>query len=274
VSTSLSLTEKAQELIARSSQQHREKDLEDDSDDQLEFRYYGGKYQKDSDRCLLAKSISLKIIIFQNSFSNPSNHNLPVSLSSNCQNSNSNVNIINNNNCNKIKQFEFVTFRINEIKATQLRKGMFFNPDPYVKITIMPNSFNFGTNDVSPPMSTTGSAQFSNGNLNSNPVLCQSRSSIPFGYVRDYKTKVIANTCFPNWKNEVVYYAIFLQNEFQRKQFNFFLKNFVIVAREHDKILIEVKDKFARTKPSINRFLGRILIDLSMLVEMARLNKG
>ncbi len=216
VSTPLSLTEKAQELIARSSQQHGEKDLDNDSDDQLEFRYYGGKYQNDSDRCILAKSISLKIIIFQNSISNPSNHNLPVSLSSNCNNnSNSNLNIINNNN--KIKQFEFVTFRINEIKATQLRKGMFFNPDPYVKITIMPNSFNFGTNDVSPPMSTTGSAQFSNGNVNSNPVLCHSRSSIPFGYVRDYKTKVIANTCFPSWKNEVVFIALFF---FSKVNFN------------------------------------------------------
>lgn len=46
------------------------------------------------------------------------------------------------------------------------------------------------------------------------------------------------------------------------------------MARENDKLLVEVKDKFARTKPSINRFLGRVLIDLNMLVEMARLSKG
>ena len=51
-------------------------------------------------------------------------------------------------------------------------------------------------------------------------------------------------------------------------------KSFVIVAREYDKILIEVKDKFARTKPSINRFLGRILLDLNTLVDKSRLTKG
>ena len=48
----------------------------------------------------------------------------------------------------------------------------------------------------------------------------------------------------------------------------------MIVARENDKILFEVKDKFARTKPSINRFLGRILVDINTLIEKASQTKG
>jgi hypothetical protein len=48
----------------------------------------------------------------------------------------------------------------------------------------------------------------------------------------------------------------------------------VIVARQKDKILLEIKDKFARTKPSINRFLGKILVDIENLIEKSKLAKG
>ena len=48
----------------------------------------------------------------------------------------------------------------------------------------------------------------------------------------------------------------------------------MIVAKENDKILFQVKDKFARTKPSINRFLGQVLVDVALLIEKAKHNKG
>lgn len=54
----------------------------------------------------------------------------------------------------------------------------------------------------------------------------------------------------------------------------FFLKIFNIEARESDRLIFEVKDKFAKTKPSINRFLGRISLDFMSLVNKAALNNG
>ena len=50
---------------------------------------------------------------------------------------------------------------------------MFFNPDPYVKIFVQP----------------------SNSNNN---------NSINGTYNQEYKTKVVTNTCFPSWKDEVI----------------------------------------------------------------------
>lgn len=141
---------------------------------------------------------------------------------------------------------EFITFRISDLKAAQLRKGMFFNPDPYVKVTIIP--------------SVSQSTALNQTQISQSPASLQRTVLTPtsttqttlFGYAREYKTFVATNTCFPSWKND----------------------NFVIVARETDRVLFEVKDKFARTKPSINRFLGRVLVDIQTLVEKSKLNKG
>lgn len=65
-------------------------------------------------------------------------------------------------------------------------------------------------------------------------------------------------------------FYIFFIFDVQKKK----LQNFVIVARANDLIHLEVKDKFARTKPSINRFLGRVLVDVNQLVERVKSNKG
>jgi hypothetical protein len=45
----------------------------------------------------------------------------------------------------------------------------------------------------------------------------------------------------------------------------------MIVAREKDRLEFEVKDKFAKTKPSINRFLGYITIDISKLLSIDKM---
>lgn len=142
---------------------------------------------------------------------------------------------------------DFITFRISDLRAAQLRKGMFFNPDPYVKITVVAAS-------ISAASSSSSSSSSSAANSADLCQLSLTRAvSTPFyGYAREFKTFAATNTCFPVWKNE----------------------SFVIVARSNDLIVFEVKDKFARTKPSINRFLGRALVDVSHLVDKVKTAKG
>ncbi|CAF0857734.1 unnamed protein product [Brachionus calyciflorus] len=188
----------------------------------VEFRYYSGL----NPNTYLAKSVSLKIIIspqirvLDTDFFNP-------------------LTFINQTN-----NEQFVTFRISDLKAAQLRKGMFFNPDPYVKISIIQNGFPMSGCTPNTSQSLDGTSESVNNNTNPNDILS--------GYAREYKTFVATNTCFPNWKND----------------------NFLILSKYNDQILFEVKDKFARTKPSINRFLGRVLVDLESLIEKTRVNKG
>lgn len=179
----------------------------------VEFRYYSGS---NSQTCL-ARSVSLKVIFpgIDSQFFNP-------------------LTFINQTN-----NEQFVTFRISDLKAAQLRKGMFFNPDPYIKISILPSS----DASITTPNSSQ-SLDLTSDSFNSQEVLS--------GYAREYKTFVATNTCFPNWKNE----------------------NFLILSKLSDRLLIEVKDKFARTRPSINRFLGRVILDLDGFIDKARLNKG
>ena len=46
------------------------------------------------------------------------------------------------------------------------------------------------------------------------------------------------------------------------------------MARDNEKILLEVKDKFAKTKPTINRFLGKVQVDMKLILEKLQLTKG
>ena len=151
---------------------------------------------------------------------------------------------------------------------------MFFNPDPYVKITIVPSNHSVSSSISS---SSSSSSAFS-ANLSSSIFSGNSSrpsSSMLHGYVREYKTFIATNTCFPVWKNEVKFrFLVLISNSTLGLIFGFFLKNFIIVARENDRILFEVKDKFARTKPSINRFLGRVLVDIKTLIEKTKHTKG
>lgn len=112
---------------------------------------------------------------------------------------------------------------------------MFFNPDPYVKISIVPNQAVL--NGIAPSCSSSTASPVANSKTTTQ---------------RDYKTSSATNTCFPSWKNE----------------------GFTIVARENDRILFEIKDKFIRTKPSINRFLGRVLVDIANIIEKIKQTKG
>ena len=42
-------------------------------------------------------------------------------------------------------------------------------------------------------------------------------------------------------------------------------QSFVVMVRTSDQLLFQVKDRFVRTTPSINRFLGYVCLDVSTI---------
>uniref|UniRef100_A0A671V9H7 HECT-type E3 ubiquitin transferase n=1 Tax=Sparus aurata TaxID=8175 RepID=A0A671V9H7_SPAAU len=92
-------------------------------------------------------------------------------------------------------------------------KGMFFNPDPYLKMSIHP-----GKRSVFPIFSHHG---------------------------QERRSAIIANTTNPVWHGE----------------------KYTFVALMTDILYIEVKDKFAKSRPIIKRFLGQLTIPVQRLIE-------
>uniref|UniRef100_A0AAY4AMX1 HECT-type E3 ubiquitin transferase n=1 Tax=Denticeps clupeoides TaxID=299321 RepID=A0AAY4AMX1_9TELE len=100
-----------------------------------------------------------------------------------------------------------------DFQATGLKKGMFFNPDPYLKIAIHP-----GKHSIFPALPHHG---------------------------QEKRSCVVCNTINPLW---------------QREKFNF-------VSLPTDVLEIEVKDKFAKRRPIIKRFLGKLSMPVQRLLE-------
>uniref|UniRef100_A0A673JRB3 E3 ubiquitin-protein ligase HECW1-like n=1 Tax=Sinocyclocheilus rhinocerous TaxID=307959 RepID=A0A673JRB3_9TELE len=100
-----------------------------------------------------------------------------------------------------------------DIQAVSLKKGMFFNPDPYLKIAIQP-----GKHSIFPALPHHG---------------------------QEKRSGIICNTVNPVWK---------------RERFNF-------VSLPTDVLEIEVKDKFAKSRPIIKRFLGKLVVPVQRLLE-------
>lgn len=146
--------------------------------DHIEFRYYSGLQNLK----VLAKSTTLKLII--NDDFNKVNYLPSIQL-------------------NSQMETKFITFKLGDLKAAQLRKGVFFNPDPYLKITIIPD-FNFYSNSG---ISSNEILSKKSVNINCNMVNINNsnRTFYLSGYERDFKTHVATNTCFPHWKNEVIF---------------------------------------------------------------------
>uniref|UniRef100_A0AAY4BG38 HECT-type E3 ubiquitin transferase n=1 Tax=Denticeps clupeoides TaxID=299321 RepID=A0AAY4BG38_9TELE len=97
--------------------------------------------------------------------------------------------------------------------AVGLKKGMFFNPDPYLKIAIQP-----GKHSIFPALPHHG---------------------------QEKRSAIICNTVNPVWRGE---------------HFNF-------VSLPTDVLEIEVKDKFAKSRPIIKRFLGKFSMPVQRLLE-------
>ncbi|XP_068165225.1 E3 ubiquitin-protein ligase HECW2-like isoform X3 [Antennarius striatus] len=108
---------------------------------------------------------------------------------------------------------KLVSFTLSDIRAMGLKKGMFFNPDPYLKMSILPGK----------------------------------RSGLPkfTHHGQERRSSIIANTTNPVWHGE----------------------KYTFVALMTDVLEIEVKDKFAKSRPIIKRFLGQLIIPVQRLLE-------
>uniref|UniRef100_A0A8C1KNV0 HECT-type E3 ubiquitin transferase n=1 Tax=Cyprinus carpio TaxID=7962 RepID=A0A8C1KNV0_CYPCA len=106
-----------------------------------------------------------------------------------------------------------ISFSLSDFQATGLKKGMFFNPDPYLKIAIHP-----GKHSIFPALPHHG---------------------------QEKRSGIVCNTINPLW---------------QRERFNF-------VSLPTDVLEIEVKDKFAKSRPIIKRFLGKLSMPVQRLLE-------
>ncbi|KAF7645948.1 hypothetical protein LDENG_00195810 [Lucifuga dentata] len=106
-----------------------------------------------------------------------------------------------------------INFSLSDIQAAGLKKGMFFNPDPYLKLSIQP-----GKHSIFPSLPHHG---------------------------QEKRSGVICNTVNPRWCTE---------------RFNF-------VSLPTDVLEIEVKDKFAKSRPIIKRFLGKLSVPVQRLLE-------
>ncbi|XP_068575536.1 E3 ubiquitin-protein ligase HECW2 isoform X2 [Cebidichthys violaceus] len=108
---------------------------------------------------------------------------------------------------------KLVSFTLSDIRALGLKKGMFFNPDPYLKMSIQPGK----------------------------------RSGLPkfTHHGQERRSSIIANTTNPVWNGE----------------------KYTFVALMTDVLEIEVKDKFAKSRPIIKRFLGQLIIPVQRLLE-------
>ncbi|KAG7455422.1 hypothetical protein MATL_G00256570 [Megalops atlanticus] len=106
-----------------------------------------------------------------------------------------------------------ISFSLSDFQAVGLKKGMFFNPDPYLKIAIHP-----GKHSIFPSLPHHG---------------------------QEKRSSIVCNTVNPVW---------------QRERFNF-------VSLPTDVLEIEVKDKFAKSRPIIKRFLGKLSMPVQRLLE-------
>nr|XP_015810552.2 E3 ubiquitin-protein ligase HECW1 isoform X2 [Nothobranchius furzeri] len=106
-----------------------------------------------------------------------------------------------------------INFSLADLQAVGLKKGMFFNPDPYLKLSIQP-----GKHSIFPSLPHHG---------------------------QEKRSRVVCNTVNPQWGTE---------------RFNF-------VSLPTDVLEIEVKDKFAKSRPIIKRFLGKLSVPVQRLLE-------
>ncbi|XP_067891771.1 E3 ubiquitin-protein ligase HECW2 isoform X2 [Heterodontus francisci] len=108
---------------------------------------------------------------------------------------------------------KLVRFTLSDIRAVELKKGMFFNPDPYLKMSIQP-----GKKSTFPTFAHHG---------------------------QEKRSTIVANTTNPIWRGE----------------------KYSFVALLTDVLEIDVKDKFAKSRPIIKRFLGKLTIPVQRLLE-------
>lgn len=104
-----------------------------------------------------------------------------------------------------------IKLKITDIEAVNLKKGMFFNPDPYVKMSVLPGR------------------------------MCPQMSH----HVKDVRTSVCSSTTNPAWRGQT----------------------FSFESIPTDILDFEIKDKFSKSRPSINRFLGKATLAVQRVID-------
>lgn len=107
---------------------------------------------------------------------------------------------------------EMVKFTLANLHARNLKKGMFFNPDPYVKISVQPGK-------------------------GEGVLLLPHHGQV-------CRTVIAESTTHPSWPGQ-----------------------FEFIAYPSDILDFEVKDKFAKSRPIISRFLGKLSVQVCQLLD-------
>ncbi|CAH1790470.1 unnamed protein product, partial [Owenia fusiformis] len=115
---------------------------------------------------------------------------------------------------------QLIRFTVQDMQALYLKKGMFFNPDPYVKLSVQP-----GKRSTFPRLRHHG---------------------------QEKRSTIKQNTTSPVWYHE----------------------DFLFEALPTDVLEFEVKDKFAKSRPTISRFLGKLTVPVQRLVDRAALGSA
>ncbi|KAJ8313952.1 hypothetical protein KUTeg_008513 [Tegillarca granosa] len=100
---------------------------------------------------------------------------------------------------------------IKDLKASNLKKGMFFNPDPYVKMSVVPG------------------------------VRCPTLAH----HSHELRSTILQSTTNPSWTDQ----------------------EFPFEAVPSDILYFEVKDKFAKSRPTISRCLGMASLPVQQIME-------
>ncbi|KAK3108116.1 hypothetical protein FSP39_001521 [Pinctada imbricata] len=98
-----------------------------------------------------------------------------------------------------------------DMEASNLKKGMFFNPDPYIKLLMHPGRF------------------------------CP---RLPH-HSKEIKTPIVYNSTSPKWMGQ----------------------SFSMESVPTDVMEFEIKDKFAKSRPTISRFLGKASVPVQRIIE-------
>ncbi|CAF1234978.1 unnamed protein product [Rotaria magnacalcarata] len=177
-----------------------------------------GQYHWHCTQILIDKLVNSNTVCFQ--YYNPATGEIKAQSSSIPLIHDDDDNNNNNNIPNIMNVTRPISIRIYDLHATNLHRGVFFKPDPYIKVSLI------------------------TGQLHK-----QLRTSSHF-HNQEKRTNVIPNTCHPKWYNQSFTFQTFYT----------------------DLLEFEVKDKFVKTRPTMNRFLGKLTIHVGFLID--KLNKN
>ncbi|KAG1652376.1 E3 ubiquitin-protein ligase HECW2 [Nymphon striatum] len=130
---------------------------------------------------------------------------------------------------------EMIRFTITKLCAINLKKGMFFNPDPYVKLSIQPGKG-------------------------------QGLLLLPH-HGQSTRANVALNMIHPDWPTKVIQLVYLIPNVCP-------FRDETVKPYPTDVLEGEVKDKFAKSRPIISRFLGKLCIPVRKLLDKSKATGG